>query len=172
MILFFDTETTGKADFKRRGKPEAQPRIVQLAAILTDDSGKEKACLNVIIKPDGWSVPKEAADPMFSALSLFNNLALQAGTLIAHNIDFDHLVTSCEYLRLGKEFPSHALLFCTMHATTPVCKLPGNYGDFKWPKLEESYRHLLGKELDGAHDALADVRGCAAVYFAFKALPA
>jgi len=54
--------------------------------------------------------------------------------------------------------------FCTMKAMTGVCKLPGMYDDYKWPKLTEAYRHCYGKEMEGAHDALADVRGCAEVY--------
>lgn len=54
--------------------------------------------------------------------------------------------------------------FCTMKAMTPVCKLHGNYGDFKWPKLQEAHKHAFGVEFDGAHDALADVRACARVY--------
>ena len=46
-----------------------------------------------------------------------------------------------------------------------------DYG-FKWPKLTEAFRHFIGKDMEGAHDALADVRGCAAVFFAFEKMEA
>ena len=37
MILFFDTETTGKADFKSSPDAAHQPRLVQFAALLMDE---------------------------------------------------------------------------------------------------------------------------------------
>lgn len=51
MFLFFDTETTGLKS----------PHIVQLAALLTEEDGRECARLNVIIQPEGWTIPDEAA---------------------------------------------------------------------------------------------------------------
>ena len=53
----------------------------------------------------------------------------------------------------GKALPT----YCTMNEMTDVCKLPGKFaGKYKWPKLQEAYRHAFGKDFDGAHDALAD----------------
>ncbi len=183
MKLFFDTETTGKANM-RGGPMVTQPAIVQLGALLTDDDGGERAVMNLIIKPDGWTIPAEAAAihgittdlaeqcgvPLVSALSVFSMLCARANELIAHNIDFDLLVTESAYHRLGKESRFDGLpKFCTMKATTDVCKIPGPYG-YKWPKLAEAHVQLLCRELEDAHDALADVRGCARVYFALKAM--
>ena len=64
--------------------------------------------------------------------------------------------------RLGdrKEF------FCTMRAMTNVVKIPSPRG-YKWPKLSEAYRFLFNRDLEGAHDAMADVRACAEIYFEF-----
>ena len=59
MILFWDSETTGLPDFNLRARDPAQPHIVQLAAILTDDGGSVYESHNVIIKPDGWTITKE-----------------------------------------------------------------------------------------------------------------
>lgn len=186
MKLFFDTETTGKALFKAPPNHPAQPRIVQLAAILFDEEASECGSLNVIIKPDGWTIPDEAAAihgittakalacgiPIMSALAVFSNFLHLADMLIAHNIDFDELVVSCDLVRLPNSGAQKCFdrlgeinTFCTMKNTTQICQLPGNYGDFKWPKLNEAHKHLFGTDVEDAHDAMADVRACARIYF-------
>ena len=102
-VLVFDTETTGLPDYKKAVNDPVQPYIVQLAAILTDDNGETVSEMNVIIKPDGWSVPTGAAAvhgipteraeqygvPIMSALHLFKLMYDKADYLVAHNIDFD-----------------------------------------------------------------------------------
>lgn len=184
MILFFDTETTGLPDFNKTPKHESQPHIVQLAAILTDDSGDVLESHNVIVKPDGWIIPKEASDihgithnvasaigiSELTASSLLLEMIKKSNLLVAHDLAFDKFLLRTAMLR-------HKLLadaedscrrelkcFCTMQATTEICKLPGKYG-YKWPNLQEAYFHAFKKEFDGAHDALADVNACKEIYF-------
>lgn len=183
MILFFDTETTGKAHFHLSSDDPHQPRIVQLAALLTDDEGEELGSLNVIIKPDGFVIPDEAAGihgittekatacgvSEQAALHVFDNLLAQSTTCVAHNFQFDCLVISRGSEIRPQELSRRA--FCTMLAMTPICKLPGNL-DYKWPRLQEAYRHCFEREFVGAHDALADVRACRDVYFWLKKQPA
>lgn len=184
MKLFFDTETTGKANMKAGPSDPSHPHIVQLAALLTEDDGLERAGINFVIKPDGYEIPKEASDihgitteiatacgvPLFSALSAFNNLCCCADMLVAHNIDFDLLVSKAAFWRINKAARITTMdVFCTMKASTKLCRLPGPYG-YKWPKLSEAYLHFTGTELVGAHDALADVRACARVFFAIRQL--
>lgn len=184
--LFFDTETTGKADFTAGHQSPYQPRIVQFAALLCDDQGAELGMFSTIIKPDGWRIPAEAAAihgittekaeecgvPILCALSMFSMFAAVADTVVAHNIDFDALVCRSEYFRAGKSarFDERPNKFCTMKPTTALCKIPHvkrwpGSGPYKYPKLQEAYPILLGKQLEGAHDALADVRACAEIYF-------
>lgn len=185
MKLFFDTETTGKADMRSPATAKHQPYIVQLGAILCEDGGRERASVSLIIKPDGWKIPQEAADihgitdaiaeacgvPIISALSVLSMLALRADTVIAHNLDFDLFVAAAAFHRIGKESRLAKMQrFCTMKATTELCRLPGRYG-FKWPKLEEALDILLQEKLEGAHDAMADTRGCARLYFHLQSLP-
>lgn len=176
--IYYDTETTGFP--AKAGAPQSEwPHIVQLAAILVDDEEGEVASLNVIIRPDGWTVPDDAAKihgittekaerfgiPIASAMSMFSQLCRQAEQAIAHNDEFDLKLVTFEIDRLAK--PNVLLTtprFCTMKATTEICKLPGRYGQFKWPKLIEAHQHFFGEGFDGAHDALVDVRACHRVH--------
>lgn len=177
MILFFDTETTGKADFNADPDAPHQPRLVQLGAILTDDTGKETATVDLVIKPDGFEIPEGASSihgitteiarvcgvEEIAATHVFDQLLMASEMLVAHNCDFDRLIMARGSKIRAKRMKQAT--FCTMQAMTPICKLPGNYGDYKWPKLIEAYRHAFGRDLDGAHDAMADVRACKEIYF-------
>lgn len=180
MILFYDTETTGLTNFRQGPEHPSQPHIVQLAAILIND-GEEAETLNVIVRPDGYEIPEEASNvhgitqdrafsdgiPLWKAVWQFDRMLMQASRRVAHNRAFDDLVLRSAYHRLRMPNPLNEVdSFCTMEATTPICKLPGRYGSYKWPKLEEAYRHFFSKDMEGAHDALVDVRACAEVYFA------
>lgn len=179
--LYFDTETTGFP--ARTAAPlEECPHIVQLAALLIDDTWGEVASMNVIIRPDGWTIPDYVAAihgitnwhgetfgvTIHSALSLFTQMANQSSQIVAHNISFDMKLMCYEIERLGVE--SHCGFIateraCTMALTTDLCRLPGKYpGKYKWPKLIEAYRHLFDEDFDGQHDALADVRACARIH--------
>ena len=183
MKLFIDTETTGLADFYRPASAPHQPRIVQLAALLTDEEGDDVDSFSVIIKPDGFTIPTEAAAihgittetaiangiPTTKAMDMLRGLAEKSDRYIAHNCSFDSLMVTIEAVRQGWDL-KHPLLdkakwFCTMKATTPICQLPGLYGDYKWPKLQEAFQFAFGQPFVGAHDALADVRACKRIYF-------
>lgn len=184
MILVFDTETTGKADMASPVSVAHQPRIVQLAAVLYTDSGREVSSMNCIIKPDGWTIPKEASDihgitdemaekegiDITLALAIFDSLfSWEKTTIVGHNVAFDIFMYDIELHRLMKDMlvfcPLPTPAFCTMKATTNLCRLPGMYGKHKWPKLSEAYKFLFNEELVGAHDALVDVRAVARIYF-------
>lgn len=178
MKLVFDTETTGLINYKAGKKSPLQPRMVQLGAVLIEDDGKVRGEVNLIIKPDGWTVPKEAADvhgitteiaekygiPVVIALNIFNRWSVIADTLVAHNFDYDDTILQSEFARIDRE-PEFVKKnsFCTMKAATDVVKIPGPRG-FKWPRLQETHKFLFGEEFADAHDAMADVRACGRVY--------
>jgi len=181
MILTFDTETTGKGDYKLPFDHPSQPRMVQLGAILHDANDRVVAELNLIIKPDGFTIPDEAANihgittdiairygfPLRRAMLMFEQLCLMAETAVAHNFDYDDRIIRGEAVRLDLK-PVIATFasvksFCTMKTATPLCKLPGMRG-FKWPTLQEAHQHFFNAPFDGAHDAMADVRACRRVY--------
>lgn len=178
--LFFDTETTGKADFRARPDAAHQPRLVQIGAILQDDeSGRVYGEVNLIVRPKDFTIPEDASNvhgitteiannygiPLLHALEAFCSLAKAANQYVCHNADFDLLIATGECLRMVVPWQSLGA-FCTMTQMTPICKLPNPMfpGRFKWPKLQEAFKFAFGKEFDGAHDAMADVRACRDLY--------
>lgn len=181
MILCFDCETSGKADFRAGPEANHQPHLVQLGAILLDEHYNTRSELNLIVKPDGWIIPADASSihgitteiaeafgfDLAQVLALFSAFALRSHVFTAHNFDFDALIISSAFHRLGEDphqwLEGNQNQFCTMNAMTPICQLPGLYG-FKWPKLSEAYFHCFNEELQGVHDAMADVRACARIY--------
>lgn len=65
---------------------------------------------------------------------------------------------------------------CTATLATPLCKLPptpkmraAGRNHYKTANLGEAFKHFTGRDLDGAHNAMVDVRACMDVYFAIKA---
>jgi DNA polymerase-3 subunit epsilon len=180
--LIFDTETTGMVKWKEPPEHPGQPDLVQLAMLLIereDWSVKTRACFvvqladGVRIEPEAEAthgISREDCDrygvaPVV-AVSLFNQLCMQADVIVAHNISFDRSVMQTALFRLGNK-PDRMegkSLVCTKEATTDVLKLPGKYGNYKWPTLAEAYRHYTGLEIEGAHDALADTLACLEVY--------
>lgn len=192
--LFFDTETTGLPDKRLPDGHPDQPHICQLGAILTDSNGKVMAEVNLLVRPDGWTIPatasaihgitqENATEYGLSArgvLNIFNRLAAKAKRHIAHNIEFDQFMIFREAIGCGYSAKDFGLDgYCTMTAATDIVKCPptkrmldvGMTG-FKKPNLTEAYRHFFGREFDGAHDAMADVRACRDVFFKLKDLGA
>lgn len=176
MNLYFDTETSGLPII---GDLSLQPHIVQLAAILTDENFNEVASVNLLIKPTDWTIDQGAADAhgitaekaftfgveIAKALSILKQFTLNAKLVVAHNIPFDTKLVGFECERFKQpNFILERPKFCTMAATTNLCKLPGRYGKYKWPKLQEAYVNLFGVEFEDAHDALADVRACLRIH--------
>ena len=180
--LIFDTETTGMVKWKESPEHPAQPDLLQLAMLLVDrETWAIKTQVSFILQlADGVRIEPEAeathgisaedcanygVAPIV-AVSLFNQLCMQADVIVAHNMSFDQSIMLTALHRLGNK-PNRMEgkgLICTKEATTDVLKIPGNYGKYKWPTLAEAYRHYTGLEIEGAHDALADTQACLAVY--------
>lgn len=171
--LFFDTETTGKLS--------DDCHIVQLAAILTEETIPISQ-INVLIKPIDWIVPDEVVEihgittekcerygiPIEVALQLMDSLSLQVDIVVAHNFWFDGRMLKLERNRLQLPPGPPVEVFCTMQESTNIVCLPGNFGKFKWPKLQEAYKFFFDEEFEGAHDALNDVRACMKIFFEIR----
>lgn len=191
--LFYDTETTGLPDFKAPSESAHQPHIVQLAALLVDmDTRETIQSMDVIIRPDGWTIPDDVAAvhgittehaaevgiPENLAVSMFMELWV-GRPRIAHNEQFDARILRIALMRhqsedaadIWKSGPAE----CTARMATPICQIPptakmvkAGFNKFKTPNLGEAYRHFTGKELVNAHSAMADVLACRDVYFEIK----
>lgn len=196
MILFFDTETTGFVQDRLPADHPGQPYIVQLAAELTEDNGEPIAGFSFIINPGigEITIPTKASDvhgitderavalgvSAEFALGAFTHLYQRADLVVAHNIKFDRAVIETAISRhYRKIMPLRKSLFCTMEAATPIVNLPptermlaAGFNKPKPPKLEECIRHFFDEDLEGAHDALIDVRACSRVFFHLKSLEA
>lgn len=187
MNLFYDTETTGMLCKGAPAGDPRQPHIVQLGAQLCDEDKRIVGEMNLLVKPDRWSIPPEATAihgittemceryglPIATVIKMFGTLVRRAKLRVAHNNPYDEMMVWSELVRIQDANGIPAFLelpsFCTMQASTPILKLPGKYGDFKWPNLQEAHKHFLGSNFDGAHDAMEDVRACKRVYYAIVA---
>lgn len=190
MLLAFDTETTGLPDWRSPSDADHQPHLVQLAMILLDDELQEHASVSLIVRPDGWTIPDDVAAihgittekatrlgvPEKIAARLYAEMlyGTSAG-VIGHNVSFDLRIMRIAMLRAGftkEKLDSREVeSFCTMKAATPIVNLPptdkmvgAGFTKPKPPKLSECIEHFFGEKLEGAHDALVDVRACLRVY--------
>lgn len=184
MFLFFDTETTGLP--RRWNAPVTDvdnwPRLVQLAWMMYSEDGQLKESRDVIIRPEGFSIPLEVSRlhgisttiavekglPLKEVMEEFADKIDEAYALVGHNISFDECIVGAEFERL-RMMTSLFLKpkYCTMKSATKYCQLPGKQG-FKAPRLSELHQILFGTGFDNAHNALADVEATARCFWELK----
>lgn len=188
MILFFDTETTGKIEKNLSPEHKVQPDLVQLAVLMDSGNSYPVAAINLIVEPNGWSIPEGAARihriseghaklvgvPRRIVLSIFNMLCKKADTLVAHNLEFDFFVMETAYHREGVPHRlDHLKKICTMKAATPVVQIPKSWKSpndpWKWPTLTETHAFLFnGETFEEAHNAMVDTVALRRVYYELK----
>lgn len=182
-FIFFDTETTGLPKNWKAPMQEIDnwPRVIQLAWMVCDEEGIVLRKHSFLIKPEGWEMPTGdfwkdhgytqqvnmvLGIPIRNALDIFISDLSECDALVSHNMDFDYNVVGAEMLRAKSEKLGKVITkICTKTTSTNYCKLPGNYGNYKWPKLDELHRFLFNKHFENAHDALADVIACKDCFF-------
>ncbi len=190
MTLVFDTESTGLLRKELPFDDPAQPRTVQMAAKLYDKDRARVGGFVCLIRPDGWSIPDEAAAihgitearasrygvSIVAALKMFRDLVSQAFEVVAHNMAFDRALVERELAAGGFEgiwWKRKAdALFCTMEASKPILALPGKYSDYKFPSLAEAHAFLCPDiPFTVRHDAEADIDATARVRWALMDRP-
>jgi DNA polymerase-3 subunit alpha len=183
MYLVFDTETTGLA--KNYKAPlhdfDNWPRMVQLAWQLHAADGSLLEHHNLLIKPEGFTIPfnatkihgistamaQEKGIELGHALAQFRQAIETCSYAVGHNIGFDLSVIGCEYLRQGGDNPLEQLKeLDTMKQSVAYCALPGGVGgQFKYPTLGELHHKLFGQPIGDAHNAAADVEATGRCFF-------
>ena len=194
MYCFFDTETTGLPNYNLDLTDPAQPRVLQFAALVADETGREIAAFKTAIKPEGWSVDERMeingrptayaihgigndhlnryGMSIRTALLMFRKFQDMSTIKVAHNYRFDGFLIKGEHQRIGMDAGPDIDKFCTMKAMTEIMKIKPTEAMIasgrNWPKspnLGEAYTLCTGLKLDKAHDALADVRASKEIFF-------
>ena len=150
MKFFWDTETSGFPDYRLPPDHPDQPQLVQLACLLTDDAGVEKASAVMLVQTMRGPIPKQASDVHgittrdaeehgvypTGALYFWDRLAQMADTIVAHNIKFDWAVIEAAWAHnnpAAKPKPplndlttryARTARFCTCEAAAPIVNLP------------------------------------------------
>lgn len=180
MILFMDTETTGKhkSFYAPISEVDNFARLVQLGFIIMDE---KQTILEAefIIKPEGFEIPVEASNvhgittetalengqPVKEVLDKFNFWVSVCDVIIGHNISYDLGTIGAEYWRIYQKNPFEGKkTICTMKESTNFCKLSGGR-PYKYPKLSELYKVLFNEDMGAAHTALQDIRNTSKCYF-------
>lgn len=148
-ILILDIETTG---FLNKGGS-----IVEIGIVSLDlDNGDIKEVYSSLLRekiltakhkeePFGWifrnsdlkaddvrNAPK-AEDVFIDVQKILDSYPLGC---TAYNNQFDFGFLKDRGLKIKG-------LACPMKLSTNICKLPGRYGSYKWPSVEEAYKHFF-----------------------------
>lgn len=190
-VLFFDTETSGFANFEADPWSPMQARLVQLGMVLADsDDQGERHSVSLIVKPEGFEIPHgavkvhqittghamEVGVPIEDAMTIFWALVKKADIVVAHNLKFDHRIIWGEDERLRKGAlsgignPTDPLDYgLALGETRPrFCTMLDGMkilGLKKWPKLGELHEYFFSEGVQDAHSALGDARACMRCYW-------
>lgn len=189
-VLTYDLETTGLPHRSLPLSHAAQPRIVQLGAILDDDEGNEIMRIDLILKPQdlneqiikSWrdaakihGIQPELAERVgvqeVTALDCLLDMIDAADVIVGQNIkNFDNGIVTGTTRRLHENdaldpFVSKQI-FDTMVAAKPLVRAKNSTGAVKNPNLMEIHKYLFdGVGFDKAHTAINDVLACRRCYY-------
>lgn len=196
LAIFYDFETSGLPLFDQPSDDPGQPHIVQVGAQLVNlDTRVVVQSLDVIVRPNGWSIPDEVS----AIHGITTEMAMDLGVSeeLAAEMLLELWKPSAPRLRIGHNEPFDARIMrialkrffddptadgwkagsaqCTQKLSTPILKLPptekmraAGRGHYKSANLREAYEFFTGQKLTGAHNAMVDVDGCKTVYFAIQ----
>lgn len=121
MYLIFDTETTGLAANPKAPVTEIDnwPRMVQIAWQLHDRTGKLLSQENLIIKPEGYTIPYNTVKihgitteralkeghPLSEVLDQLEAAIAKAEFGVGHNIIFDYNIVGAEFYVPEEKIP-------------------------------------------------------------------
>jgi DNA polymerase III epsilon subunit-like protein len=188
-IIFFDTETTGLPKDRNINallERDNWPDLVSISWIVYDGE-KRVSKESHIIRPQGWSIPEDAAkihgitnqaanergESLRDVLRAFTMALRNCNYVVAHNMEFDRNVLHAAYKwRLNadpREFWPYKAEVCTMMVASEELKIPNphGYATYKWPRLDELYQITFNEPAPaGAHSADRDTEVLAAIFWA------
>jgi DNA polymerase III subunit epsilon len=157
-ILIVDCETDSP-------KPQ-QAQMLEIAiARLNLDNGEAQLAFDSFIRPqyDGWrdcwfvqnaKIPESVIDiaPPIEVVREQIVGILDSAPVTAYNLSFDLQVLFRHGVKIKQVWP------CLMLTCKPILKLPGYYGDWKFPKFEEAWAHFFPRDsYSQQHRAGSDV---------------
>ncbi len=193
--LFIDTETTGLPLNNNLPYTNLKnwPYLVQVALIIEDDNYGILAKRNIILKPNGYTIPESATkihgisneravkngEDRDKVISFLDLALYKSDIIIGHNVSFDLNVIKSEIIRtkgienaLFKK--KKHIVIDTMKMGRNICKIPNLSFHTrlslpnKYPKLDELYYKLFNKHFNNQHDAMADVQAAYDCYYELK----
>ena len=176
--LIFDLETNGLRP-KKNTDWRNEPYIIQIACKLVEGERVLGQLSSFIVPLDGrgGQVPipkekffldqgytdefiKEVGGDQRTIMIMFNQFLCKADAVVCHNANFDWPILKAMYERIDRNLLSMygGPVYCTMLSLVDHLGFPGQWGNYKWPTLDEAYRKLVDPAgFEGAHDAMADV---------------
>jgi DNA polymerase III epsilon subunit-like protein len=173
-LLIFDTETTGlpKSREPATKGPNNWPHIVSISWVILDtETNMIMKQRSYVIKPK-WYIPADSIaihkitneEAMKNGVDLFNVIhefiTEPCEAIVSHNIQFDlNVLVNAMLWDCGMPYKVLPRTICSMMLSQSICKLPGNYGKYKSPKLKELYYHAFRKMPDETklHGSMYDV---------------
>lgn len=107
---------------------------------------------------------EEEGIDVFIALRRFQEALKKSKYKIAHNIKFDNgiILKEMKDNEVTPQLFQFKKQFCTMKSTIKYVGAINRWGKpGKWPSLSELHIKLFGKDFEGAHDAMDDVKALA-----------
>ena len=170
MILVVDTETDNVKPYLAN--------ILEIGMASVDlSSGKIELLFDTLVCPEGpeywcscWFINNSGVDPdlvrhapKFADIKDGIEAYLSIAPVTAFNLSFDLQVLNKHYVRAPMTWP------CLMLTTKNILKLPGHYGDWKFPKFSEAWDYFFPTEPfeekhRAGHDALHEAKLALALY--------
>ena len=183
LICVYDTETTGllpKNLQLNANNSNKFPYTVQLSWVLYNTVTGKRQETDFIIKCP-IPIPNESTNihsitndisqngyDISEVLDFFLEDIKKSDLIIGFNLQYDLSIIEVELFRLNM-YDEIDMLFSkqtydVMLKCVNICKFPGRYGRYKWPKLSHAYVHFFKKDFENQHDALSDVNATLDIY--------
>ena len=183
LICVYDTETTGllpKNLQLNANNLNKFPHTVQLSWIIYNTITGERQENDFIVQCP-IPIPNKSTDihgitndishngyDISEVLDFFLDDVKNSDLIIGFNLQYDLSIIEVELFRLNM-CDEIDLLFSkqtydVMLKCVSICKFPGRFGRYKWPKLSHAYVHFFKKDFENQHNALSDVNATLDIY--------